>query len=195
MKKLLITGFEPFGPDSINPSWEAVKLLPTEINGYALTKMQLPVVFSKAAEMVISAAKESNPDVILCIGLAGGRAAINPELLGINLRHGAAPDNNGYKATYEKIIEDGAAAYFSTLPVQKIAEAINKQGIPSHPSHSAGTYICNDVLYSLLHHFNNTATKVGFIHVPYSDNLKKEPSMEMSQIVKALTTAIENIDD
>ena len=195
MKKLLITGFEPFGPDSINPSWEAVKLLPTEINNFFLTKMQLPVVFSKAAELLINMAEEVCPDVILCIGLAGGRNAINPELLGINLRHGAAPDNNGYKATYEKIIEDGAAAYFSTLPVLKIAEAINAVGIPSNPSHSAGTYVCNDVLYSLLHHFKNTSKKVGFIHVPYSDNLKKEPSMEMSQIVKALTIAIENIDD
>lgn len=194
MKKLLITGFEPFGPDSINPSWEAVKLLPTEINGYALTKMQLPVVFYKAAEMVIYAAKESNPDVILCIGLAGGRTSINPELLGINLRHGATPDNNGYKATYERITEEGAAAYFSTVPVFKIAESINAVGIPSNPSHSAGTYVCNDVLYSLLHHFNNTATKVGFIHVPYSTDLKREPSMEMSQIVKALTIAIKNID-
>ncbi len=194
MKKLLITGFEPFGPDNINPSWEAVKGLPKEIKGYSLTKLCLPVVFGTAANMVISEAKKLQPDVILCIGLAGGRSAINPELLGVNLRNGAIPDNSGYKATYETIIEGGEAAYFSTLPVLKMAEAINSVGIAANPSHSAGTYVCNDLLYTLLAEFFGTQTGVGFIHVPYSTELNKQPSMELSDIIKGIEAAIEAID-
>ena len=194
MKKLLITGFEPFGPDNINPSWEAVKGLPAEINGYNLTKLCLPVVFGKAANLVISEANKLQPDVILCIGLAGGRNAINPELLGVNLRNGAAPDNSGYRAEYEKIIEGGEAAYFSTLPVLKIAKAINSVGIAANPSHSAGTYVCNDLLYTLLAEYHSTSTRVGFIHVPYSAELNKQPSMELSDIIKGLKVAIEAID-
>jgi len=194
MKKLLITGFEPFGPDSTNPSWDAVEALPAEVGDYSLTKLRLPVAFGKAAREVLSAAEETDPNVILCIGLAGGRAAINPELLGINLRNGAVTDNSGYKATYEPIIEDGAAAYFSTLPVLKIARAINTVGIPAAPSHSAGTYVCNDVLYTLLAHFESTKTKVGFIHVPYSTQQNKQPSMELDKIVEAITIAIQNIE-
>ena len=192
-KKLLITGFEPFGGETINPSWEAVCGLPTEINGYELTKLRLPVVFGDAAEKVIAEADKIKPEVILCIGQAGGRNAITPEMVGINLRHGTIPDNNGNQPKDEPIIPHGNCAYFSTLPVRKIAEAVNKEGIPSHVSYSAGAYVCNDVLYTLLSRFKNTDTKVGFIHIPYSAEQNKEPSMELSQIVKGLTVAIENL--
>ena len=193
MKKLLITGFEPFGGEKINPSWEAVRLLPSEINEYYLTKLCIPVVFGEASEMVIRAAAEIVPDVILCIGQAGGREAVTPELVGINLRHAKIPDNNGYKPTDEPIIKGGECAYFSTLPVRKMAEAINSAGIPSKVSYSAGTYVCNDVIYTLLARFQKSKTKVGFIHIPYCKEQNKEPSMDIAQIVKALTVAIENI--
>ena len=190
MKKLLITGFEPFGAETINPSWEAVKALPDEINGYELTKMCLPVVFGKAAEIVISKAEKMNPDVILCIGQAGGRESITPELVGINLRHAEIPDNNGNQPKDELIIQGGEAARFSTVPVRKITEALNSENIPSKVSYSAEAYVCNDLLYTVLTHFSETETKAGFIHVPYIPEQNKAPSMEVDEIIKGLEIAI-----
>ena len=194
MKKLLITGFEPFGGEKINPSWDALRRLPLEIGGYELTKLLIPVIFGKAAETVLQAADKISPDVILCIGQAGGRNAITPELVGINLRHTSMPDNSGYQPMDEPIVADGETAYFSTLPVRKIAEAINASGVPSHVSYSAGAYVCNDVLYTLLARMKGSKTRVGFIHIPYSAEQNKEPCMDINEIVKALTVAIEAIE-
>jgi pyroglutamyl-peptidase len=193
MKKLLITGFEPFGGEKINPSWEAVARLPEQINEYSLTKLRLPVTFGEAADMVIKAAEEICPDVILCIGQAGGRTAITPELVGINLRYGGIPDDKGYQPKDEPIIVGGATAYFSTIPMRGMVEAIRAADIPAQISYSAGAYVCNDVLYAVLAHFQGSKVKAGFIHVPYSDEQKKEPSMAIGQIVKGLTAAIEAI--
>lgn len=193
MKRLLITGFEPFGGEEINPSWEAVKLLPIEINGYELTKLCLPVVFGEAAQIVKKAADELCTDVVLCIGQAGGRSAVTAELVGINLRHASIPDNKGNQPKDEPINEGGACAYFSTIPVREIAEAISGEGISSQVSYSAGAYVCNELLYTLLSHFEGSKTRVGFIHVPYSKEQNKTPSMEMTEIVKALETAIKSL--
>ena len=190
----MITGFEPFGEEIINPSWEAVKLLPEEINGYSLTKLLLPVVFGKASDMIIKEAEKSDPDVILCIGQAGGRNAITPELVGINLRYASIPDNEGNQPTDESIIKGGETAYFSTLPVRKISDAIRECGVPSNVSYSAGTYVCNEVLYTLLWHFSGSDTRVGFIHIPYSEEQGKEPNIKTSNIVKALIETVRNID-
>ena len=191
MKKMLITGFEPFGGEIINPSWVAVSCLPDEINGYSLTKRLLPVVFGDAAEQLKSLADDLCPDVILCIGQAGGRSAITPELVAINLRHATIPDNNGREPKDEPVIVGGPCAYFSTLPVRDIVEKINSHGISSQVSYSAGAYVCNDVLYSLLAHCENSKIKVGFIHIPYSTEQGKEPSMSIDDVVKALVIAIE----
>lgn len=195
MKKLLITGFEPFGGEKINPSWSAVELLPSEICGYALTKLCVPVTFDGAAGCVIDAAKQADADVVLCIGQAGGRRAITPELVGINLRYATVPDNNGAQPKDEPVICGACDACFSTLPVRKMANAINASGIPSSVSYSAGTYVCNDLLYSLLAYFKESKTRVGFIHVPYCSDQSKEPSMDIDMIVKALVIAIGNLDD
>ena len=194
MKKLLITGFEPFGGEEINPSWEAVSRLPERINEYTLFKLRIPVEFGKAAECVLQEAEEIRPDVILCIGQAGGRGAITPELVAINLQYAKIPDNAGYQPMDEAIIKGGARAYFSTLPMRKMAEAIEAVGVASQVSYSAGAYVCNDLLYTLLSHFEGSKTRVGFIHIPYSKEQNKEPSMELSEMVKGLTVAIENID-
>jgi pyroglutamyl-peptidase len=194
MKKLLITGFEPFGGEEINPSWEAVKCLPDVVGEYSVTRLCIPVVFKEAAEKVIKAADKICADAIVCVGQAGGRDAITPELVGINLRHASIPDNKGYKPEDERINVGGDAAYFSTLPVRKIADAISKEGIPSRVSYSAGAYVCNDVLYTLLSHYKNRKTKIGFIHIPYSKEQNKEPSMDLSLMTKGLTAVIENID-
>lgn len=194
MKKLLITGFEPFGGEEINPSWEAVSRLPDQIGEYALTKLRIPVVFGEAAECVLQAAKALHPDVILCIGQAGGRNAITPELVAINLRYAKIPDNAGYQPKDEPILEGGACAYFSTLPMRKIAEAINASGISSQMSYSAGAYVCNDLLYTLLAYFDGMPTRVGFLHIPYSKGQDKEPAMDMADMIKGLTVATENLD-
>ena len=193
MKKLLITGFEPFGGENINPSWEAVSLLPEQIGEYQLAKLLIPVVFGKSAEKVIEKANELDPDAILCIGQAGGRTAITPEFLGINLRHASIPDNEGNQPQDEPIIRGGENAYFSTIPVRKIVNAIKELGLPSQVSYSAGTYVCNEVLYKLLVTYNKSETKVGFIHIPYCAEQNKTPSMSLDNIIKALITAIQNI--
>jgi len=194
MKKLLITGFEPFGGESINPSWEAVSRLPDQINGYTLTKLLIPVEFDTAAKSVLCKAKEIFPDIILCIGQAGGRSAITPELVAINLRYAKIPDNAGFQPMDEPVISGGECAYFSTLPVRQMAEAIKASGIASQVSYSAGAYVCNDLLYSLLDRFQGTQTRVGFIHIPYVKEQDKEPCMELFEMVRGLTVAIKNID-
>lgn len=191
MKKLLITGFEAFGGEIVNPSWEAIVRLPETIGEYSLTKLRLPVVFGEAAQIAISAAEESKFDAVLCIGQAGGRSAITPELVGINLRHATIPDNSGAQPKDEEIVEGGNAAYFSTLPVREMAEAIKAVGVPSAVSYSAGAYVCNDLLYSLLSHFDGSRTRVGFIHIPYSNEQGKQPSMAIDDVVRGLSAAIE----
>lgn len=193
MKKLLITGFEPFGGEEINPSWDAVCRLSDTIGEYSLTKLLVPVVFDRAARTVMDAAGELSPDVILCIGQAGGRDAITPELVAINLRYARIPDNEGNQPKDEPIIAGGECAYFSTLPVRKIAEAIADIGIPSNVSYSAGSYVCNDLLYTLLTEYDGSGVGVGFIHVPYVTEQNKSPSMSIDDIVKGLTAAIESI--
>lgn len=194
MKKILITGFEPFGGEQINPSWEAVSRLPNVINEYEIIKLCIPVLFEDAAKVVISKAEQISPNVIMCVGQAGGRDAITPELVGINLRNASIPDNAGNQPNDEPIISGGDCAFFSTLPVRKMAQSIHDAGINAHISYSAGAYVCNDVLYTLLAHFSQSEIKIAFIHVPYIKEQNKEPSMTLDDIVKGLTIAIENIE-
>ena len=192
MKKLLITGFDPFGGQTVNPSWEAVKELPESIGDYRLTKMEIPTVFGAAAQKVIATAEELRPDVILCVGQAGGRRAVTPEVVAINLQEAGIQDNAGNQPINMPVVPSGPAAYFSTEPVREMVKAIASDGIPAALSYSAGAFVCNDVLYRLLHHFNGTDTRAGFIHVPFLPQQAKEnqPSMPQEQIVKALTLAI-----
>ena len=194
MKNLLITGVEPFGGESINPSWEAVSRLPENIGEYKITKLLIPVVFGETAKYILEVANNLSPDVIISVGQAGGRNAITPEMVAINLRHASIPDNKGNQPQDTAIVQDGPTAYFTTLPVRKMSDAIKAQGIPSNVSYSAGAYVCNDVLYTLLDHFQNKNRRVGFIHIPYSKEQNKEPSMILDDIIKGLTIAIENID-
>ena len=189
MKHLLITGFEPFGGQNVNPSWEAVRLLPDTIGDMALTKLRIPTVFGEAARTVLSAAEDLRPDVILCIGQAGGRSAITPEYVGINLRHARIADNAGRRPQDESIVPDGPAAYFATVPVRRMVAAVEQVGIPCTCSYSAGTFVCNELLYTLLHHFHGTRTQVGFVHVPYLPEQGK-PHLPLEEIVRGLTAAI-----
>lgn len=190
MRKLLITGFDPFNGNTGNPSWLAAAALPERIGDFVLKKVQLPTVYGEAAAKVIEIAEQWKPDVILAMGLAGGRAAVTPERVGINMRSASIADNAGRQYTDTPIIPNAPAAYFSTLPVTAMAQAIRDAGLPGQVSNTAGTYVCNDVLYTLLHHFDGTDTKVCFIHVPYLPG-QGEPNLALEDTVKALVAAIE----
>lgn len=192
MKQLLITGFEPFGGETVNPSWEAVRLLPETLGDYKLTKLQIPTVFGRAAGTVLETARTLQPDVILCIGQAGGRSGVTPEVIGINLREARIPDNAGNQPENVPVVPDAPAAYFSTVPVRAMVRAIRDAGVPAALSYSAGAFVCNDVLFSLLHAYDGAQTKVGFIHVPFLPEQAKEnaPSLPLADIVRALTAAI-----
>ena len=191
--KILVTGFEPFGGEIVNPSWEAVRLLPETVNGWVLHKRQIPTVFGKAAEAVLAAAEEVQPDAILCIGQAGGRSAVTPEVVAINLREARIADNEGVQPRNEPVVPHGPAAYFATVPVREMVRAITDAGIAAALSYSAGAFVCNDVLYALLHRYDGTAVRVGFIHVPFLPQQAKEgqSAMELETIAAALRAAIE----
>ena len=192
MKTLLITGFDPFGGEKINPSWETVKRLPDEIGIYRLHKLQIPTRFGGAAEKVLETARAIAPDVIISVGQAGGRKGITPEVVAINLREASIPDNAGQQPADIPVIADGPAAYFSTLPVRRMVESIKAAGIPAQLSFSAGAFVCNDVMYTLLHHFQGTQVKCGFIHVPFLPEQAREnvPSLSLDEMVKGIAAAI-----
>ena len=189
MKKLLITGFDPFGGAAVNPSWMAVQGLPDQVGEFVLCKLEIPTVFDLATRTVLAKAAEFSPDVILCVGQAGGRSAVTPERIGVNIRDARIADNAGNQPHGEFVAADGPAAYFSTVPVEKMAQAIQNAGIEATVSNSAGAFVCNDTLYGLLHHFAGTAVKVGFIHVPYVPE-QGTPSMALEHIIAALEAAI-----
>ena len=190
MARLLITGFDPFGGEKINPAWEAVKQLPDRVGEYDLCKLEIPTVFGMAARRVLEAAEGFRPDVILCIGQAGGRAAVTPERIAVNIRDAKIADNAGNVPVGEFVDPDGPAAMFTTVPVMKMAEAICAAGLPGAVSNSAGAFVCNDTLYLLLRHYEGTAVRVGFIHVPYLPE-QGSPSLPLADTVRALVAAIE----
>ena len=193
MKNLLITGFDPFGGESINPSWEAVSRLPQTIGQYQLTKLQIPTVFGEAAKVVLDISAQLQPDVIICVGQAGGRRGITPEVIGINLRDASIPDNAGVTPANMPVIPGGPDGLFATVPVREMVAALRRAEIPAALSYSAGAFVCNDVLYTLLHHFRDSSTLVGFIHVPFLPQQagEKVPSLPLETIIQGLTLAIQ----
>lgn len=193
MKNLLITGFDPFGGETINPAWEAVKLLPDIIGDYQLTKLEIPTVFGRAAETVLEKAEEVRPQVILCIGQAGGRAAVTPERVAINLRDAKITDNDGNQPVDEPCVPGGPTAYFATVPVKAMVKAMADAGLSAAVSYTAGTFVCNDTLYTLLHRFDGTDVRCGFIHVPYLPQ-QGTPNLELERTVAALEAAVQALD-
>lgn len=189
MKKLLITGFDPFDGQTINPAWEAVKLLPAQIGAYSLEKLQIPTIFGAGAQAVLEAACSSQPDLILCIGQAGGRSAVTPERIAVNIRDARIADNAGNQPQGEWVMPNGPAAYFATVDVVTMEQSAEACGIPATVSNSAGAFVCNDVFYSLLHHYAQTNTHVGFIHVPWLPQ-QGTPSLPLEQTVSALEAMI-----
>lgn len=192
MKHLLITGFEPFGGETVNPAWEAVSRLPERIGDYRLTKLRIPTVFTQAARRVLVAAEQDGPDVILCVGQAGGRDAVTPERVAINCQDARIPDNAGMQPKERPVIPGGPDGIFATVPVRAMADAIAAAGLPGRVSNTAGTFVCNDTLYRVLHHYAETEVRVGFIHVPHLPEQAKEggASMPLEDIVRGLSAAI-----
>ena len=192
MKHLLITGFDPFGGETVNPAWEAVSRLPDVIGDYRLTKLQIPTVFGLAAERVLAAAQEDRPDVILCVGQAGGRDAVTPERIAINCMDARIADNGGNQPREMPIVPGGPDGIFATVPVRAMADTIEAAGIPGKVSNTAGTFVCNDTLYRILQHYADTPIRAGFIHVPYLPQQAKDgkASMPLEDIVRGLSAAI-----
>lgn len=199
--KVLLTGFEPFGGETVNPAKEAVKLVKDEIKGAQIVKCYVPVVFGKAIETVHQAMIKEQPDVVLCIGQAGSRFDITPERVAINCDDGRIPDNEGNQPVDQKIFADGENAYFSSLPIKKMVENMKNADIPASVSNTAGTYVCNHLMYGVLYYidkeFPNTIG--GFMHVPYlHEQVKNKPntaSLSKDDVVKGIEASIEAIVD
>lgn len=198
--KIMVTGFDPFGGESINPAYEAVKLLPDNIEGAEIIKLEIPTVFTRSVIVVEEAIKKYNPDFILSIGQAGGRSSITVEKVAINLAEARIPDNDGEQPLDQKLKDDGENAYFATIPVKAIVNNIREKGIPSNISYTAGTYVCNSIMYNILYLTNTKYKniKAGFIHVPFStQQVTTKPegtaSMPIPTISEAIKYAIEAI--
>ena len=193
-KKILVTGFVPFGGDAKNPSFEAVRLLPEVIGNARICRAELPVEFDRAGDRVTSLIDELRPDAVLCTGLAGGRKAVTPEVIAVNLRNARIPDNAGFQPVFEKILPDGPDGIFSALPVRAMTEALQADGIPAELSYSAGTYVCNEVMYRVLAHKQAHFPKMpaGFVHVPYAAEFPHGEafSLPIEEIAKGLATCL-----
>ncbi len=193
--KVLVTGFEPFGGEKINPSWEAVKALPDEMAGAEIVKHCLPVTFRGVREILPRLIVKERPDVVILTGQAGGRPNITIERVAINVMDSEMADNEGFKPEDEPLFEGAPAAYFSTLPIKAIVRALRNARIPASVSNSAGTYVCNAAMFTALHTIGvaGMETRAGFIHVPFSHEQaldKPRPSMAQKTINKAIEVAV-----
>ena len=194
--KVLITGFEPFKKEKVNPSWEVCKRLSEEIEGMHIAVRKLPVVFDEARKKAAEYFNNVNPDVVLHLGEAGGRTHISVERIAVNRDDAEIKDNKGLKREDNPIEPEGEDGYFATIPVVKVVEALKKAGIPAVVSNSAGTYLCNHVFYGTLHHVKkeNLSTKVGFIHLPYlpeqTVDKPRKASMSLELMVEAVKVAV-----
>lgn len=194
--KVLITGFDPFGGEKINPAWEAVSTMKDSIAGAEVIKLQIPTVFRKSIEKLDKAIEENNPDIVICIGQAGGRFDVTPERVAINIDDARIKDNEGNQPIDTDIYEDGEPAYFSTLPIKAIVKEINNNGLPASVSNTAGTFVCNHIMYGLMYLIDKKYNNIrgGFIHVPFIPQQVVEkrntPAMALEDIVKALECAV-----
>lgn len=198
--KILITGFDPFGGESVNPAYEAVKLLPDEIGGAQVIKLEVPTVFGKAGEVLEAGILEHQPDAVVCVGQAGGRSGMCVEKVAINFQDARIPDNDGAQPFDKAIKEDGETAYFATIPVKAMVAKMRENGIPAFVSYTAGTFVCNELMYSLLYLIDKKYPHIrgGFIHVPYAmgqtvDKPIGTPAMSLESIAQGLKYSIQAV--
>jgi len=191
MTKVLLTGFEPFGKATLNPSGEIVK----QISGDNIVTAILPVVYAQSAERLLQLIEQHNPDVVICLGQAEGRTQITPERIAINLDDARLADNEGETRIDEPILVGGPVAYQSTLPIKEFVEAIKAAGVPASVSLSAGAFLCNHIFYIALNKLSGTSVRSCFVHVPLMDEQAGEfpglPTMPLDQMVKAVRTMLE----
>lgn len=195
--KVLVTGFDPFGGESVNPAFEAVKLLPDVIAGADIVKLEIPTVYTRSAEVVEAAIEAENPDVVISVGQAGGRSTLTVEKVAINLAEARIPDNDGEQPVDQPLREDGDTAYFATVPVKAMVAAIREAGLPAFVSYTAGTFVCNSIMYHVLYLLDRKFPGVrgGFIHVPFEpgqviDKANGTPCMPLADIARGLEAAI-----
>ena len=196
--KVLVTGFDPFGGDKVNPAYEAVKKMPDEIAGAKIIKVEVPTVFAKSGQVVEEAIKKHQPEIVICVGQAGGRSAVSFERVAINLAEARIEDNEGNQPFDTALEPDGPAAYFTLLPIKAMTKNAHDHGLPAYISYTAGTFVCNDIMYRLLHLINTKFPTIrgGFVHVPFSpdqviDRPAGTPSMSLDDIAASLTYAVE----
>lgn len=197
--RVLLTGFDPFEGNTINPALEVVKGVREKIGEIEIKKLEIPTVFGKSMERILKAAEEFRPDAILCIGQAGGRYEMSLERVAINLNDARIKDNEGNQPIDEMIYPDGENAYFSNLPIKAMMQEMREEGIPTSISNTAGTFVCNYVMYGVLYHIakHSIAKKGGFIHIPYMPsqiiNKPNTPYMEKEMMIKGVEIAIKCI--
>lgn len=196
MLRVLLTGFQPFGGESINPSYEAIKQLDIHRLPCELYVMELPVVFYEASRLIIDKMHEVDPDIIIMVGQAGGRKEISVERVAINLDDSSIPDDRGVSPQDDPISLFGPTAYFSTLPTKLIVSSLHEKHIPAKLSYSAGTYLCNHIFYSVMHELDvsqKNQVHAGFIHVPYETSQTLYKQHHFSLDLNVITNAIETI--
>lgn len=198
MKTILLTGFEPFDGESINPSWELVKVFNDMIiDDYHIISKLLPTIFYESSEILLKYLKEYKPKIVLCFGQAGGSNSIRLERVALNLNDARIPDNRGNQPNDELVIPDGPVAYFAKLPLKLIYDKLKENNIPVSISLSAGSYVCNHVFYYLMHVIHNTEMIGGFIHIPYLDTQNKPNhfTMKLEELKIALESIIKTLID
>jgi len=193
---VLLTGFEPFNKETVNPAWEAVRALEGWTgDGFAVQVRQLPCVFGEAIRVMQESIAQLNPAVVIAVGQAGGRVDMSVERVAINVDDAPIPDNAQRQLIDEPIVDGGPAAYFATLPIKAIVSALRAAGVPASVSQTAGTFVCNHLFYGLMHHTVNMPVKAGFIHIPYlPEQAVRHPgmaSMALSEVVRGLKVAVE----
>ncbi|KAB8292858.1 pyroglutamyl-peptidase I [Bifidobacterium avesanii] len=198
MTTVLITGFDPFGGEKVNPAFESVKLLPSAIVGARIVKLEVPTAYARSAAVLEEAIERERPDAVICVGQAGGRSALTVERVAINLAEASIPDNDGDQPVDRPLREDGDAAYFASVPVKAMIRGIRDHGLPAFVSYTAGTFVCNAIMYNLLYLIDHRfpGVKGGFIHVPYEPGQvvgkpNGTPSMPLATIAKGLEAAVE----
>jgi pyroglutamyl-peptidase len=196
-KVVLVTGFECFGGEKVNPSWEICQRLPREIAGARIETCLVPCEFRRAIEVTAEAIEQYRPSMVISLGQAGGRSRIGVERVAINVDDARIPDNAGAQPVDEPIAPNGPPAYFATIPVKAMARAIRAAGIPAEVSNSAGTYVCNHIMYGVLHFLaaSGNRARAGFIHVPFAEaqvlDKKDAPAMAIDSMTRGITAAIE----
>ena len=196
MTKVLVTGSDPFGGDAMNPAFEAVKLMPDMINDATIIKLEVPTVFKKSIDVLKEAIAKEKPEVVVCVGQAGGRFDVTPERVAINQDDARIPDNEKNQPIDVPIFEDGDTAYFSKLPIKAMVATMREGGVPASVSNSAGTFVCNHIMYGLLYLIDKEFPDIrgGFIHVPFATeqviDRPNAPSLTLEQIAEGLRLSV-----